>query len=243
MSGEFTPEPSLVAAVEGAVLARHGRIRGEEIVFRCIFPDRHKNGDRDPAASYNRAKHVWTCHACGAEGGLMALATELGLVADKSAPRAHARVVARCDYTDQSGALLYQVERLEPKSFRQRRPAPDGTGRWIFHLDPDPKCDRARYGCACRDFPNLEPVRRVLYRLPEVLAVARQGWRIYVTEGEKDADAICALGLMATTNAMGAGKWRPEYTAQLAGAEVVVVADKDAKGREHAREVATSCAS
>jgi hypothetical protein len=32
------------------------------------------------------------------------------------------RVVCRYDYTDENGTLLYQVERLEPKRFRQRRP-------------------------------------------------------------------------------------------------------------------------
>ena len=34
-----------------------------------------------------------------------------------------AKIVATYDYTDESGALLFQVVRLEPKTFRQRRPA------------------------------------------------------------------------------------------------------------------------
>src|SRR5262245_27745418 len=38
-------------------------------------------------------------------------------------------IVAIYDYTDDKGELLYQVVRLEPKSFRQRRP--DGNGGWI----------------------------------------------------------------------------------------------------------------
>ncbi|MGQ0849829.1 MAG: hypothetical protein ACT4OP_12095 [Actinomycetota bacterium] len=45
-------------------------------------------------------------------------------------------------------------------------------------------------------------MRRVLYRLPEVLAVSGT---IYVGEGEKDADRLASLGLIATTNPMGAG--------------------------------------
>ena len=43
------------------------------------------------------------------------------------------RIVAKYDYTDAAGALLYQVLRLEPKSFRQRRP--DGNGGWTWELD------------------------------------------------------------------------------------------------------------
>lgn len=152
-----------------------------------------------------------------------------------------ARVTATYDYIDEGGTLLYQVERLEPKAFRQRRPAPDGSGRWILHLDPQSDCARARYGCVCRDFSELAPARRVIYRLPEVIAVARQRWRIYVVEGEKDADALVALGLCATTGPMGAGKWRAEYADQLASAEVVAIADKDDAGRTHAKAVALSC--
>jgi hypothetical protein len=40
---------------------------------------------------------------------------------------------------------------------------------------------------------------------------------------------------------MGAGKWRPEYVDSLAGAaRVIVVADADKPGRDHARQVVTS---
>jgi hypothetical protein len=44
----------------------------------------------------------------------------------------------------------------------------------------------------------------------------------------------------ATTNPGGAGKWRPEYTAELRGADVVIVADRDEPGRAHARQVASA---
>src|SRR4051794_14313582 len=39
------------------------------------------------------------------------------------------RIVAAYDYPDENGELLFQVVRLEPKDFRQRRP--DGRGGWI----------------------------------------------------------------------------------------------------------------
>jgi AAA domain-containing protein len=139
-------------------------------------------------------------------------------VARKVAARA-ARIVATFDYPDRAGAPAYQVVKYDdPKSFRVRRS--DGNGGWIW---------------------NLQGMTRVLYNLPDVLAVAAQGWRIYVTEGEKDADAINALGLCATTNVFGAGKWAEQYSEALRGAEVVVIADRDDVGRKHAREVAASC--
>ena len=83
------------------------------------------------------------------------------------------RIVAKYDYTDAAGVLLYQVLRLEPKGFRQRRP--DGNGGWIWELDE----------------------RRVLYRWPELLKYP--DGTVFICEGEKDADRVAALGHCATT--------------------------------------------
>ncbi|MCI0458977.1 MAG: hypothetical protein L0Z62_18620 [Gemmataceae bacterium] len=127
--------------------------------------------------------------------------------------------VVTYDYRDEQGTLLYQVQRFEPgfkgekKTFRQRRP--NGKG-WVH---------------------SLGNVRRVLYRLPELLA-ADPSRLVFVCEGEKDVDTLLDLGLVATTNAQGAGKWRPEYSPFLAGRPVVILPDNDRPGREHARQVA-----
>ena len=127
-------------------------------------------------------------------------------------------IVETYDYVDERGQLLYQVTRHDPKDFRQRRPDPSGSG-WSW---------------------KLGDVRRVLYRLPEVLEAAAAGGRVYVVEGEKDADRLRALGLVATTCAQGAGKWRAEYSEALRGAGVVVLPDADPVGRDHAAQVATA---
>ncbi len=65
---------------------------------------------------------------------------------------------------------------------------------------------------------------------------------MYVVEGEKDADTLTALGVVATTNPHGAGKWDkvPDAPDVLTGATVVVVADADESGRQRARDVAGS---
>jgi 5S rRNA maturation endonuclease (ribonuclease M5) len=125
--------------------------------------------------------------------------------------------VAVYDYVDEEGRLLYQVVRLEPKDFRQRRP--DGRGGWIW---------------------NLDGTRRVLYRLPEVLAAVREGREVWIVEGEKDVEALRAAGVTATCNPGGAGKWSPEFSEVLRGARVVVVQDKDEPGYRHAQQVVAS---
>jgi len=88
---------------------------------------------------------------------------------------------------------------------------------------------------------SMAGVRRVPYRLHELAEAAR----VYITEGEKDADALVALGLIATCNEGGAGKWREEHTRALVAAavpEAVVLRDNDVAGASHQRGVATSCA-
>jgi hypothetical protein len=94
---------------------------------------------------------------------------------------------------------------------------------------------------------NLRGVEPVLYRWPEVAAHLGAGSPdpLYICEGEKDCDRLRAYlaehGLpgTCTTNPMGAGKWREEYTEALTGARhVVIVADNDEPGRAHALQVA-----
>jgi hypothetical protein len=132
-------------------------------------------------------------------------------IADRAANRRHLR------YTDEFGALLYEVVRFEPKDFRQRRP--DGLGGWIW---------------------NLDDTRRVLYRLPELIELRALDHPIFIVEGEKDVENLRALNIPATTNAGGAGKWRDEYSECFSGADVVVIPDNDDAGRNHAVQVAHS---
>ena len=125
------------------------------------------------------------------------------------------------DYRDAAGELRYQSVRFYKdgkKTFRQRRP--DGHGSWIW---------------------SMKGVDRLCYRLNQL-----QGREVVlIPEGEKDADRLWSIGLAATTNSGGAGKWTDDLTKQLVAAgikRVVVLADNDAPGEAHAVQVARSCA-
>ena len=63
-----------------------------------------------------------------------------------------------------------------------------------------------------------------------------------MAEGEKDADALRALGAVATCNPMGSGKekWLDEYSQALTGANVVILPDNDEAGLAHAHRIAAS---
>jgi hypothetical protein len=78
----------------------------------------------------------------------------------------------------------------------------------------------------------------VPYRLPHLLTAIIEARVVYICEGEKDCLYLVQLGLIATTNAGGANKWQDEITPHFAGADVVVVADNDEPGRDHANDVA-----
>ncbi len=138
--------------------------------------------------------------------------------AASAASREQFNILATYPYRDERGKLLYEVVRLDPKDFRQRRP--DGKGGWSW---------------------KLGDVRRVIYRLPEVIKEAKGGGTVYVVEGEKDVAALVGVGLCATCNCGGAGKWLAEYAKAFTGAaRVVIIADKDEPGRKHAVKVAAA---
>lgn len=145
----------------------------------------------------------------------------------KAPPQAKPRrVVEHYVYFGADGSPLYRVCRTEPKGFFQEHWDPKRKGgSWVVGLPPS--------------------VPRVLYNLPVI--ANRPTWPVVVVEGEKDAGRLNDLGLplVATTNVGGAdsgyetvGKWRPEYTLQLAGRRVVVIPDCDRAGMRHAHFVA-----
>ena len=162
------------------------------------------------------------CHAgCSFEEVVRASGLEpkdLFLDRLESAPSQNGRIIeTESDFIDEEGTLLFQEVRFSGKEFRLRRP--DGSGGWIW---------------------NTHGVRRVLYRLRELIKAVEQGSPIYLPEGPKDVETLRALGLEATCNVGGAGKWRDEYSAFFSGADVIILPDSDAPGKRHAAEIAHS---
>ena len=124
------------------------------------------------------------------------------------------RIVSCYDYRDSNEKLQFQVVRFEPKDFRQRQPKPDGMEGWQW---------------------NLKGIDKpVLYRLSEVLAAND----VLLVEGEKDADnALKALGIVATTNAGGAKKFKQHHAEFLRDKRVTIIPDNDPSGRAHVEQV------
>lgn len=187
---------------------------------RCPFHD-----DSDPSFSVNPDKGAYHCFGCDAKGGFIDFEMRknggtraeawqniqkiVGL-SSTNGSRPHDKVY---DYTDEAGNVLYRVVRKPGKKFSQCRP--DGKGRWIY---------------------DLNGVRRVPYRLREVLTASR----VFITEGEKDVETLRAQGLTATTNGSAVTKWPEKFGVYFKGREVVILPDNDQPGRAKAEQVAAS---
>lgn len=200
---------------EPAILKRLDRVRRARNGWTARCP---AHDDKNPSLSITKkdGKTLLKCHAgCETEAIVKAVGLTMPDLFDKPASQAEPQCqpVTTYDYTDKNGALLFQVCRTEPKGFFQRRP--DGNGGWIN---------------------GLGDTARVLYRLPEVIKAES----VIICEGEKDVETACTLGLSATCNPHGAGKWKPEYSESLKGKTVSIIADADEPGRKHARQVAAS---
>lgn len=123
------------------------------------------------------------------------------------------------DYYGADGAAAYRVERRERglvKTFLQH--GPDGRGG--FH------CVK---GC-------MDGVERLPYRLPQLIE-APLDRLVYIVEGEKDADRLAQAGLIVTTNSGGAGNFKAELAKYFTGRRVIIIADNDKPGRDHAADV------
>jgi DNA polymerase len=135
-----------------------------------------------------------------------------------SGEREWGRNTAAYIYRDAGGNPYLKVVRTSAKQFPQYH---WDNGRWMKGKPAGPK---------------------IPYRLPELLA-APPSEPVWICEGEKDADNVAALGLIATTNSEGAGKdkWTVDLNKWFAGKRTAyILEDNDDDGPRHTREVASA---
>ena len=203
-------------------LGRFEGVKGGNNQWQARCPCRNDDENPSLAIAYKDDRILVNCFRGASACNVQEICTEVGvslndLFPDKPKEQKLSKV-AEYDYYDEAGELLFQkvryIDQDGRKTFRQRRPV-DG-GEWEYSLGDTPK---------------------VLYNLPAVRAAIASNTSIYVVEGEKDAEALIARGLVATTMPGGAGKWLDIHTMALAGGTVDIIADNDEVGHEHAADV------
>lgn len=198
--------------------------------FYCFCPH-HKNGQER-----NRSLKIWInlrgnvslrCYVCQTRDEERAILARVGLrmkdlFADNDdRPIDESKRPVRVEtytYEDEQYRPLFQVWRYEPKSFAQMR------------YDETTNTYR----------PGLADCRRVIYRLPDMLACSND-IPVSIVEGERKANLIWSWGLPATCNAGGAGMgWKDDYSLCLRGRHILIVPDNDVSGFRHADQIAGS---
>ena len=208
-SGARDPTPAQIAEALGGA-------KRDGAGWRCRCP---AHDDRDPSLAITErdGKLLCICRAGCHQDAVITALRQRGLWPEPQSVGA-SRIIATYPYHDPDGILRYQVVRLSPKKFFQRRP--NGVSNNFIN--------------------NMEGVDPLPYRLPELLEdpVAT----VFIPEGEKDVDNLAAIGIVATCNHGGVGKWRKEISHWLAGRRVVILPDNDEVGRNHARDIAQKLA-
>jgi RecA-family ATPase len=134
----------------------------------------------------------------------------------KQEPKPRARRIAEYVYETEDRARYLKVTRWErpnePKWFTQ--------SHWTG----------SSWASGKPDGPKLP------YRLPELLAAPNAP--VFICEGEKHADRLAELGLVATSASGGAEKWTADLNRWFVGRQVLVLPDNDEVGEKHAQQVA-----
>ena len=236
MSRAWDDQIARAKAVDIAdVIAARGGLGLKQCKTELVGACPHCGGEDRFSVCTRSDKQVFNCRGCDAKGDVIDLVRFLDGVdftdaietltgeATPEPPKLKAnghgghklgRIVATYNYTDAADELLFQVVRYDPKDFRQRRPG--GKGGWIW---------------------NVGGVEQVPYRAPELIEAIANEHIVAIVEGEKDADNLWKIGVPATTNAMGAGKWNAALNKYFAHADVILIPDNDDAGHKHVQEV------
>lgn len=208
------------------------KVNGQWIAS-CPVPGHGRgNGDKNPSLSITEGpdgKALFHCHGGCDQQTVFQVIRERGMLPElestRPEPLALIKPITRqleqeWHYTDEEGVTLF---------IKQRYKTQDAKGKDYRLIKVDE---------AGRRHATLADARIVPYKLPDLLDAIGKGRFVYLTEGEKAADAIISLGSVATTSHAGSGTWPDAITEYFAGANVVILPDNDAPGWKYAKKAA-----
>lgn len=199
----------------------------------CPVPGHGRgNGDKNPSLSISEGpdgKPLFHCHGGCDQQTVFSVMRERGYLPELEPrniePLALIKPITRqleqeWHYSDEEGVTLF---------IKQRFRTADAKGKDYKLIKVDE---------AGRRHATLGDARIVPYKLPELKDAISKGRYVYLTEGEKAADAIISLGSVATSSHAGSGTWPDAITEYFAGANVVILPDNDTPGWKYAKKAA-----
>ena len=233
-----------MSAQEIASILGNAKKVGNGYLASCPVPDHGQgNGDKHPSLSITESvdgNYLFKCHGGCDQHTVFSTIKDMGILPQlpdrpeylssikpipTSSQATNPTVMTlehEWHYVDEDGISLFLKQRyktndIKGKTYKTLRVMPDGS----------------RVG-------KLGDCRIIPYRLPELRQAIADGRVIYITEGEKAADSLCSLGVVATTSHAGAGGWNQDLNQYFAGANVVIVPDNDAAGWGYAHKIVES---
>jgi len=225
-----------MSAQEIASILGNAKKVGNGYLASCPVPDHGQGkGDKHPSLSITESvdgNYLFKCHGGCDQHTVFSTIKDMGILPqlpDRPEYLSSIKPIPitqtlehEWHYVDEDGISLFLKQRyktndIKGKTYKTLRVMPDGS----------------RVG-------KLGDCRIIPYRLPELRQAIADGRVIYITEGEKAADSLCSLGVVATTSHAGAGGWNQDLNQYFAGANVVIVPDNDAAGWGYAHKIVES---
>lgn len=201
-------------------------------VASCPVPSHGKgNGDKNPSLSIHigdDGKPLFHCHGGCSQEDVFHTIRALNLLPElmeRPDPLANIKPIPKVEFQQE---WIYTDEDRQPVFVKQRlKVGESGKTYRLYKID--------EHG---RKQSTLADARIVPYNLPALLDAKTAGRNIFLVEGEKAADAIKSIGMIATTAHTGAGSWPQAITEYFAGAQVIILPDNDVAGWGYAYKAA-----
>jgi hypothetical protein len=199
----------------------------------CPLPTHGQgNGDKNPSLSITDGqdgKPLFKCHGGCEQHDVFAAIRDYGLLPDlepraellasiQPLPQQQQSLEQEWHYTDEDGVTLF---------IKQRYKTNDAKGKTYKQLRVDESGKRHQ---------TITGAKIVPYNLPEVEDARKAGRTVFLTEGEKAADALKSIGVIATCTHQGASSFPEDAIQYFAGLNVVILPDNDKVGWEYARK-------
>jgi len=242
-----------VSPPEKIIITDYREVKGQSIwnkIGRCPRGEMHQNNDDHFSLNISDVERRVHCKVCGFAAifwdEAKAHPKKENLKEDPMVEESRGYHDIAYTYYDIDGKtpLHRTCKMIKPKKFWQECYCPITKKWWNGLTLPDEKAAKeVPYNKKYMGLklPKGKPVKLVLYNLKRI--IDNPDKKVFILEGEKACDYFWdELGLIATTNPMGAGYWKRIFDKSLKDRNVVAIPDNDTAGAVHVIKVGNSLA-